>query len=155
MTTQTKTATLKTIFSDVLAKLAFMFTDDESVDVAPGQIWLETTISYHGPAHGSLRFRCTRDFAVLLAANLLGVDPEDDNAATQCEDATKEFMNIVCGQLVTALHGPDDVYVLSIPITTELAEVPDLTDDGGISSYTVSVDTHVIQMIYEPGQGGE
>jgi hypothetical protein len=92
---------------------------------------------------------------VLLAANLLGVDPEDDNAATQCEDATKEFMNIVCGQLVTALHGPDDVYVLSIPITTELAEVPDLTDDGGISSYTVSVDTHVIQMIYEPGQGGE
>lgn len=155
MTLQTNAATLKTIFSDVLAKLAFMFTDDEPIDVAPGQTWLETTISYHGPVHGGLRFRCTRDFAVLLAANLLGVDPEDNNASTQCEDAVKEFMNIVCGQLVTALHGSEDVYALSIPKTVDLAETPDLTDDGGVSSYTVTVDNHVIQMMYEPDVAGE
>ncbi len=151
---QSKAATLKTIFSDVLAKLAFMFTDEDVTGEASEQTWLETVISYQGPSEGTLRFRCTRDFTVLLAANLLGIDPEDDCAVTQCEDAAKEFMNIVCGQLVTALHGSDDVYVLSIPQTIELPEMPDLADDGGISIYTVSVDTHAIQLIYEAAKPG-
>lgn len=150
MGTQTKTATLKAIFSDVLANLAFMFTDEDIIEPDPGHVWLETTITYQGPKEGTLRFRCPRDFASLLAANLLGIDPEDQDAATQCEDAVKEFMNIVCGQLVTALHGEDDVYNLSIPRTVELYETPDLSDDGGVNMYTVSIDGKPIQMIYEP-----
>lgn len=149
-----KTRTLTAIFSEVLANLAFMFTDDEQTEVSPGDVWLETTISYKGPAVGTLRFRCTRSFSVLLAANLLGVDAEEATAAQQCEDAVREFMNIVCGQFVTAMHGSEDVYDLTIPRTVELMETPDLADDGGLTSSSVSVDNHMVQLIYEPRAGG-
>ncbi|HOA74617.1 MAG TPA: chemotaxis protein CheX [Phycisphaerae bacterium] len=146
----TTTRTLTAIFSEVLANLAFLFTDDEETEPALGEVWLETSISYHGPVSGTLRFRCTRSFCELLAANLLGIDPDDEAAARQSEDAVREFMNIVCGQFVTSMHGSDDVYNLSIPHTVELPETPDLADDGGKTSSTLSVDHHVVQLIYEP-----
>jgi CheY-specific phosphatase CheX len=149
-----KTRTLTAIFSEVLANLAFMFTDDDQSDAAPGDIWLETTIGYEGPAKGTLVFRCTRSFSVLLAANLLGIDPEDATATRQCEDAVREFMNIVCGQFVTAMHGAQDVYDLTIPRTIELSETPDLSDDGGATSSTVSVDNHTVQLTYVAHENG-
>lgn len=149
-----KTRTLTAIFSEVLANLAFMFTDDEQTDLSPGDVWLETTIGYEGPATGTLRFRCTRGFSVLLAANLLGIDPDDATAARQCEDAVREFMNIVCGQFVTAMHGSQDVYNLTIPRTVELSETPDLTDDGGLTRSSVSVDNHMVQLIYDADGSG-
>ncbi len=149
MPLQQKTPTLKAIFSEVLANLAFMFTDDEPQADNSGQQWFETVIEYEGPHKGSLRLRCTRDFAVLLAANLLGIDPEDGVAQDQCDDATREFMNIVCGQFVTAMHGPDDVYNLSIPQMSELPETPDLEYSDGVNIWTVSIDGHTIQLSCE------
>ncbi len=144
-----KTATLATIFSEVLANLAFMFTDEVAADVATGDLWLETTIAYKGPHKGTLRFRCSSNFSIQLAANLLGVDPKDDDAEEAAKDAAKEFMNIVCGQLVTAIHGTDDVFNLTIPEVRELSEVPDLAADDGSESATLCVDGNLIQLSLE------
>lgn len=149
MTAQ-KTATLKTIFSDVLANLAFMFTDDIQAEPSREHTWLETAIGYEGRRCGTLRFWCTRDFTALLAANLLGIDPQDPAASGQGEDAIKEFMNIVCGQYVTTMHGDQDTYNLTIPKVTELTEPPELLDDDETTACTFNVDVHVIQLAYEP-----
>jgi hypothetical protein len=162
-----RTKTLTAIFSDVLANLAFMFTDDDQVETVPGELWLETTIRYraqgtgrkaegtsHEASAGTLRFRCTRGFCVLLAANLLGIDADDDTAAAQGEDAVKEFMNIVCGQFVTSMYGDDDVFNLSIPQIAELSETPELFADDGDLSSTLSVDHHVVQLTHEPDGSG-
>ena len=148
MMSQTRTATLTEIFSEVLAKLAFMFTDDDQAEVALGEVWLETTISYEGAQRGRLCFRCTRDFTRQLAANLLGIDVEQEDAARKAEDAVKDFMNIVCGQLVTALHGSNAVFNLSIPACRELPETPDLdvADDQRVA--TLSIHRSRIQLIY-------
>gem|GEM_PF-6175632 len=63
MTQDQKTATLTTIFSEVLANLAFMFSEDEE-DIIPsaGDVWLETEIGYRGPQRGALRFYLPGDF---------------------------------------------------------------------------------------------
>jgi CheY-specific phosphatase CheX len=150
---QQTSATLTTIFSEVLANLAFMFTDEEQVESSPTETWLETVISYQGPTRGTLRFRCTTDFSVLLAANLLGIDAQDEEADAKAADAVKEFMNIVCGQLVTALHGSENVFNLTIPETTAMPEAPDLQADDGVDSSTVSVDGFLVQLAYLPGGG--
>ena len=71
-----KTATLTTVFSEVLADLAFMFTDGDESDMPAGEVWLETVIGYQGAATGTLRLRCTRGFSIRLAATLLGTDAE-------------------------------------------------------------------------------
>ncbi len=146
MTQEQKTATLATIFSEVLANLAFMFDDEEDHEPVSGEVWLETTIEYRGSVGGCLRFWCSRDFSVLLAANLLGVDSNDEDAGAQGEDAVREFMNIVCGQLVTAVYSADEVFNLTIPETRELAETPDLDKgtDGEVAS--LSVEGHCLQI---------
>lgn len=147
-----KNATLKTIFSEVLADLAFMFTDNEDVEPSPDDVWLEATISYDGSVSGTLRFHCTGTFSVLLAANLLGTSPDDENAESNANDAVKEFMNIVCGQFITATHGTQDIFNVTIPQIIEIEGPPDLFADDVSESSTFSVDGHHVQLSYIPGK---
>ncbi len=145
---QLKPAALATIFSEVLANLAFMFTDDEISEAPPETSWLEIAISYSGPLEGTLRLRCTTEFSVLLAANLLGIDPQDDDAESKARDAVKEFMNVLCGQFVTAVHSSDQVFDLSIPEVREMPEAPDLMSADGPELCTLGVDGHGVQLAY-------
>lgn len=144
----TTTVTLKTVFSDVLANLAFMFTDDTDATPPAGSGWLETTIGYHGPATGMLRFHCTRDFAVALAANLLGASPEDEDCVQQSQDAIGEFMNIVCGQFITATHGTEQVFDLTIPCTRDLPAPPEFITNDDASALALNVEGQRIELIY-------
>jgi CheY-specific phosphatase CheX len=148
---QQKSPTLTTIFSEVLANLAFMFTDEEQVGAGSEESWLETAISYRGPLVGTLQFRCTTGFSVLLAANLLGIDSQEQEAEDKARDAVKEFMNIVCGQLVTVLYGADAVFNLTIPEVTELPEPPELEPGDSTNSSTLSVDGFMVQLVHLPG----
>lgn len=144
---QTKT-TLKELFSEILANLAFMFTDDEDTEASDQDAWLETSISYLGPNRGTLVFHCPQRFTQGLAANLLGIDPEAPQAEDQSEDAVKEFMNILCGQLVTQFFGSEDIYNLSIPECRILPDVPEFvtTQDPNVAS--LSVDGCRIQVVH-------
>lgn len=148
-----KAATLATIFSDVLADLAFMFTDDECADAAMEEHWLETKIGYRGPVCGDLSFRCTRAFSQLLATNLLGADADGDGNFAEADDAVKEFMNIICGQLVTALHGTEKVFDLTIPKIVALDDEPDLSLNDGASASTISVEGCRVQLLYTTAEG--
>lgn len=145
-----KTATLATTFSEVLANLAFMFTDEDLADPPSGDVWFETTIHYSGPAAGTLRLRCTADFSVQLAASLLGIAPDNADAEQGASDAVKEFMNIVCGQFVTAAYGTEGVFNVTIPEISELSDVPDLTVCVGVETCVVSVDDQFVQLSHLP-----
>jgi len=144
-------ATLTTVVSDVLGNLAFMFTDDDEVASLSIDQWLETTISYHGPENGMLRLACTSGFGILLAANLLGVEPEDDDAESKARDAVKEFMNIVCGQLITEIHGTESVFDLTIPEIRELTEAPDRVSVDDPFASSLNVEGYRIQLHYTSG----
>ena len=48
------TASLTTVFSEVLANLAFMFMEDEQVDTPTGEQWLETVIGTCGNCGGDV-----------------------------------------------------------------------------------------------------
>ncbi len=142
------TETLTTIFSEVLADLAFMFTDEEPGDMTPGKRWLETTMGYSGPRTGVLRLRCTWDFAIQLAANLLSLDPDDVDTEQNAQDAVKEFLNVVCGQFITAAYGAEEVFDLTIPQVVELSEAPDLRAGGGTEESVLSADGQFVQLAH-------
>lgn len=151
MTQEQKTATLATIFSEVLANLAFMFSDNEDDSIpSAGDVWLETEIGYRGPQNGTLRFWCTREFTEQLVANLLGIDPENEDVEAQAADAVKEFMNIVCGQLITAIHGTEAVFDLTIPTLRELPETPQFPEEDSYSA-TLFVEGRPLHLAYELG----
>ncbi len=117
---------LAVVISEVLSDLAFLLHDDEASAVRGDAEWLEALVEYRGPTSGRLTCWCTREFAVLVAANVLGLDIRDADAADSAEDALREFMNIVCGQLVTAWYGKTAVFTLSIPQVSECFTSPRL-----------------------------
>ena len=123
-----RTTTLTTVLSEVLANLAFMFTDDGEVGSPVGERWLETSISYGGFMSGTLRLTCAATFATQLAANLLGVASSEKITEQESNDAVKEFMNVVCGQYVTTAYGTEDVFNLTIPEVLERSTTPRFGD---------------------------
>jgi len=127
----TKNRELAVVTADVLGDLAFMVNDDEVVQPPVGTIWLRCQISYEGPAKGALCCWCSRDFAIQLTANLLGIEPDESDARSGARDALREFMNILCGQLVTAWYGTDSVFNLSIPTVETCVETPELPGQPG------------------------
>lgn len=143
-----QTQTLTTIFSEVLANLAFMFTDEGDFVFSPDDQWLETVIAYNGPKTGTLKLNCAREFSNTLAANLLGLNPEEQTEDQHAHDATKEFMNIVCGQFVTAAFGSEDVFDLTIPEIETLQEAPDFSQNGDDEVSILSVDGKPIRLIH-------
>ncbi len=147
------TLTLTTVLSEVLANLAFMFTDDGETDPPVGERWLETSIGYVGPVSGTLDLTCTATFATQLAMNLLGLESSEAAGELESHDAVKEFMNVVCGQYVTAAHGIDEVFNLTIPEVVELAVSPTLLDpDEAMEDVAVlSVDGAWLQLLHTPG----
>jgi hypothetical protein len=139
------TPTLTTVLSDVLADLAFMFCDGGEYSEQPGESWLETSISYSGRVSGELHLTCTRAFAEQLAQNLLGIESGEEISQQVSTDAVQEFMNVICGQFVTAAHGTEDVFNLSIPIVSELDGQP-FVEDSGDDSAQLSVDGQWLQL---------
>lgn len=138
---------LAATFSDTLADLAFMFADDEPTPVDPKGAWVEVSVSYHGPIEGEVRLRCTEAFSVMMAANLLGVAPEDEPAHDEADDALKEFLNVLCGHVVTAIHGTHDVFSLSIPSLRHYASPPASWDQDP-DAVEVTVQGEPVRVVY-------
>ena len=111
------------LVNEVLGRLAYLIGEDEAPPGAVFTDWLRFEINHCGPTAGTLRCWCTRKFAHQLAANLLGVEPGPEEAAAAAEDACREFINVLCGQLVTAWYGTGAVFTLTIPTVCHGAHV--------------------------------
>ncbi len=143
---QQKSATLTAIFSDVLANLAFMFTDEDDAALKSDAVWAEASIEYRGCVSGRLNLVYPKPFSIELAANLLGTDPDSEDVELQAEDAVKELMNIICGQLVTALHGTEALFNLSIPRVEALSDKPRFSGEDNGNTSTLCVSGRKIQL---------
>lgn len=133
--TATARPDLATVASDVLGDLAFMVADDERVHYPDNAVWLEGRVQYHGPHSGELTCWSTRALANQLSQNLLGLMAADVSPDAGV-DAVREFMNVLCGQLVTRWYGAGPVFDLSIPVVTPI-EAPPLGDDRGRTAMMV------------------
>jgi hypothetical protein len=122
---------LATIVSDVLGDLAFLIGEDQPAELPAEAQWLECGVSYSGPVGGRLRACCRPALAQQLAASLLGVEPDDDDMLREVAgDALGEFMNVVCGQFLTACYGTGPVFNLSIPTVRESTQMPAMDFTG-------------------------
>ncbi len=140
-----------TVVADVLGDLAFMVTDDGPVELPPGASWLQADITYQGENVGSLRCWCTRELATKLAASLLATEADAGEAQAAADDALREFMNVLCGQLVTAWHGTAGVYTLTIPTVREFLGTPALPPAEPGRSCQLLVEGEPLLCVYQPG----
>ena len=143
---------LAAVVTNVLEDLAFMVSDEGPPRPLADTVWLECEISYVGPVHGTLRCWCTRDFALQLAANLLGTDMEDGAVREQIGDALREFMNVVCGQFVTTFHGTGPVFDLTIPTAEECTLPPIIDVKQEPAACVLSVSGEPFYCVYRAGE---
>lgn len=110
---------LSEVMIDVLEKLAFMFGDEVSKDELPqpeGDC-VEASMNFTGHKSGRLGIIVPVEVAPVIAANVLGMDVEEDNVKDEDFDALKEVLNVICGNILTTLEGDEAVFDLTVPET--------------------------------------
>lgn len=104
---------------DILENFAFMFAEAPDDHKAPDEPCLAVRMSFAGPLSGTALLAVPASLAAELAANVLGVDPEEQDNPLMAMDALKELLNVATGNFVTALAGEMPVFDLSIPERVE------------------------------------
>ncbi len=107
---------LTEVLTDVLEQFAFMFCEPTAPNPvpAPSGAMLRASMQFTGHSTGRLDVAAPQALAAEVAANALGIDEEEESAAA-ADDALRELLNIICGQILTAWAGEQPVFTLSIP----------------------------------------
>lgn len=141
MLNEDHTAELSRVFTDVLEQLAFMFADPPEDELPPAEEGLaRASMTFHGPFSGELTLTVPREMAPVLAANVLGLEPDDELVLQAPYDALKELLNVTCGNVLTAIAGDEPIFDLSVPAIEELPEDSDWDLDGGPNTVACLVD---------------
>lgn len=124
---------LEKVVYRVLEEYAFMFgellEEPEPPDV-PGP-YLQAQMEFVGPLSGSIALTTPETFCTHLAANVLGLDPDDEETTGAATDSLKELLNVICGNLLTDLAGDEPVFDLTVP------RVASLTDEAWRTAFAV------------------
>ncbi len=113
---------LTEVFCDVIESLAFMFGDaaeNGELPASQGDCVL-ASMTFSGPISGRLELAVPGEMRPEIAANVLGVDPDDELVLMGADDALKELLNVVCGQVLTRMAGDEPVFDLSVPEVSDL-----------------------------------
>ena len=113
------------IFSNVLEHLAFMFVETPDETEMPGSSppYVEAQMTFSGPFSGRLCLAAPQEMCPEIAANVLGLEPDDEFVRERPGDSLKELLNVTCGNLLPALAGEEPVFDLTVPELREINEV--------------------------------
>ena len=125
---------LREVFADVLEKLAFIFAEPAEPDELQCEEtdFISVQMEFTGEVmNGSLTLMVPAEYGAEISANVLGIDEDDEIAVEQAEDAQKEVLNVVCGQLLTAIAGDEPVFDLSVPTVSkaDASDWEEITED--------------------------
>ncbi|MDD2237994.1 MAG: chemotaxis protein CheX, partial [Kiritimatiellae bacterium] len=85
-----------------------------------GRMFLHAEIEFSGPFSGRLSLVASPSFCSLLAANVLGMEPAE-LTVEHAEDALRELVNVICGELLVALAGKAVIFDLSAPVLKRIS----------------------------------
>jgi len=112
----------------ILEELAFLFCESQDAsafEYSRIQDAHEASMRFAGPLNGKLEIAAGRNLCLLLAGNMLGVEPDEDPemVVSHADDALKEALNVLCGRFTTEAFGEEAVYNLSAPTTGTLSDL--------------------------------
>jgi hypothetical protein len=139
MQLETSSQSVEQALSEALETMAFITPLPPEDNSAPQGPAVLTRIEFRGAQAGALEL-CTPDaFGVVLAANLLGVEPTDADAKEKTSDALRELLNVACGALLrnSGATGNGAVVEMSVPSQSKF-------DLAGWDAFVASPDAVVI-----------
>lgn len=107
---------LTSVASDMLEGLAFIFAAQaEDADDSDGESMLTAKLSFSGIFSGTLVVGVSQRMLPELAANMLGMDMDEEVPVAEQYDAFKEMLNVICGNLLPRLAGSQEVFSIDVP----------------------------------------
>ena len=130
------------VTAGVLENLTFLlqmpFEDDEPV-ADPDEPALAAMVEFSGPFAGGVFLRASLDLSPVVASNMLGLDFGEVATVEQQQDAVKELLNVVCGNLLPALAGPKAMFDVHAPENLDNDQAPE-TLGGSTSAASVQME---------------
>jgi CheY-specific phosphatase CheX len=142
---------LTEVLSSVLEEAAFFMIEPEEVPAQLDGEVFSATIDFEAVRGGQLRLTASRALARNLAANMLGIDPNDPEADEQGRNALGEILNVLGGAFVTRHFGTKVPFQLGLPSVAD--EVP--AGRHSTCAVAVRVDTGdliLLELDLEPGR---
>jgi len=100
-------------------------------------------ITFEGPVTGRIFLLISEMLTKEIAANMLGIDEEDPDVQQKSIDATKEILNILCGNLLPKIYGKEPVFHLCTPYIIDEFENEEIEIDS-IDKISLDVDGNLI-----------
>ncbi len=148
---------LQELISEVIEEFAMMVMEpaEPDVQVTPEIVgWIDFT----GVTRGRLSMACGMQMGSMLAATLLGLDEDEQEAAEKSADAVGEMLNVIGGHVITAMYEASDRITLSLPtvMTAEDAQENIGADNwDNEESCTVILDDQPVTFTMSIAQGEE
>ena len=108
---------LAEVAADTLEQLAFIFSFTDDPD--ENALWEDKVtgchVTFDGPHQGEILLAANSAVLPELAANMLGMDDEEAPTREHQEDALREALNVICGNLLPKIGGIEAVFDISAP----------------------------------------
>lgn len=130
-------------------KLAFLFLIplDGECDYE-GNETIAVKVDFEGPQKGTLYLKTSTSKAKEIAENMLGIEDATDEKVA--EDALKECVNILCGNILPELFGKKEIYKIHTPLRYEDKGKEDpLTRERGLRISFESEDGECLTLLFE------
>jgi len=121
------------VCKDILEKQAFLFCeslDASTFDYNQIEDAYEASMRFTGPTNGKLEIATGKNLCLLLASNILGIEPDEEAAGSHAADALKETLNVMCGRFLTEAYGEEAVFNLSAPTIGVLNDLANIDEDA-------------------------
>jgi two-component system chemotaxis response regulator CheY len=127
---------LERVITSALERTAFVLTDPTDPD-APYVYDQHAHITYTSEAEeADIYLSASEGFLREVAASMLGLEEDDPELASELGEALSELANILAGEIVVCLGGEETRFVLGIPESCEVDNVP-----GGMPSVACGVES--------------
>jgi hypothetical protein len=112
---------------ETFGELAFMLVMpriEGEPDPPPAEWGHAVRLEFDGPFGGEIRMAITAEMLNPLAENMLGLDlGEKPPEGVMLEDALKELLNVVCGNVLPAIAGKEAVFNIGGPVLIDPADL--------------------------------
>lgn len=147
---------LDEVVGAVLETFAFVFpevSDEIVTDTAEKTDLLRADISFQGAVTGSLSIVAPLSVCSDMAANVMGVDIDDEDIPQRAADTLAEIANITAGHLCTRLERHAPTHLLP-PVVSRASEMLGSSELCTTRCYLIDEEPVTVQVAMSTGSGG-
>jgi CheY-specific phosphatase CheX len=119
--------TLAAVAEDTIMSLAFLFlmSEEEAGETQTDQT-VVASVEFSGPFTGALYVSAPTEMLDELAANMLGFEEGEAGVPSETvkNDALKELLNVICGNLLPEIAGNEAVFKVHAPSVHPEPQIP-------------------------------